>query len=148
MEAQNSDCIPTSCKSYESTCPARILLAEVYKRAYFIMAVTNSNRDAAVTIPEYPHSIPPSVLLLILDLHPLSWSLLSQPPPPNADPGQGSSSKVPYASIRLEEFISVLMIFLNAVLASGGGNQVVVYGATSGRSYVYYTTGDWDIADD
>jgi hypothetical protein len=135
VEAQNHDCIPTSCKSHESTCPALSSL-DNHKQAYFVMAVTNSNRDAAVTVPEYPHSIPPSVLLLILDLHPLSWSLLSQLPPPNADPGQGSSSKVPFASIRLEEFISVLMIFLNAVLASGGGNQVVVYGATSGRSYV------------
>jgi transcription initiation factor TFIIH subunit 3 len=82
------------------------------------------------TIPEYPPSIPPSILLLILDLHPLSWSLLAQLPP--TDEGD----KIKNASINLSEFLNSLMVFLNAVLASSGGNQVVVYGATSGRSYV------------
>jgi len=81
------------------------------------------------TIPQYPPTIPPSLLLLIIDLHPLSWSLLSQPPPP-AEEGD----KFKNASIDLQGFLNVLMVFLNAVLASSGGNQVVVYGATSGRS--------------
>ena len=81
------------------------------------------------TIPQYPPTIPPSILLLIIDLHPLSWSLLSQPPPPNEE-----GDKIKNASIDLQGFLNVLMVFLNAVLASSGGNQVVVYGATSGRS--------------
>lgn len=86
-------------------------------------------KDPQDTIPQYPTTIPPSILLLILDLHPLSWSLLSQSPPPTEE-----GDKIKNASINLGEFLNVLMVFLNAVLASSGGNQVVVYGATSGRS--------------
>lgn len=41
---------------------------------------------------------------------------------------------MPYTALALKDFLSVLMIFLNSVLASNGSNQVVVYGATSGRS--------------
>jgi transcription initiation factor TFIIH subunit 3 len=88
-------------------------------------------KDPQDTIPEYPTSIPPSILLLILDLHPLSWSLLSQPPPQTEE-----GDKIKNASIDLGGFLNVLMVFLNAVMASSGGNQVVVYGATSGKSYV------------
>jgi len=93
------------------------------------MAVTAPAQQTA-KVPEYPSSIPPSLLLLILDLHPLSWSLLSQPAPPTAD-----GSKIANAPLELNGFLNVLMIFLNSVLASSGSNQVVVYGATSGRSY-------------
>jgi transcription initiation factor TFIIH subunit 3 len=123
----------------ESTCTSIYLqpIPHIYTLEHDNMAVKEA-RESIIKVPEHPISIPPSVLLLILDLHPLSWSLLSQPPPPDADPGQGSSSKVAYASLHLDQFISVLMVFLNAVLASSGGNQVVVYGATSGRSYVVY----------
>jgi transcription initiation factor TFIIH subunit 3 len=93
----------------------------------------NINNTMAVQdlhmVPSHPSSIPPSLLLLILDLHPLSWSLLSQTPPVG-------ESKIPNVSINLNEFLNNLMVFLNAVLASSGGNQVVVYGATCGKSYV------------
>ena len=89
-------------------------------------------KDPQENIPEYTSSIPPSILLLILDLHPLSWSLLAQDPPPNEE-----GDKIKNASITLDGFLNVLMVFLNAVLASSGGNQVVVYGATCGRSYVF-----------
>lgn len=111
------------------------------------MAIKDPQQDrpSTVTIPEYPSSTPPSILLLILDLHPLSWSLLAQPPP--ADPGSSGGSgggdagtalenKVPYTSLSLDDFLNVLLVFLNAVMASSGANQVAVYGATAGRAYV------------
>jgi hypothetical protein len=94
------------------------------------MAVT-APAQQETKVPEYPSSIPPSLLLLILDLHPLSWSLLEQPPPKTED-----GSKIANSPLDLNGFLNVLMIFLNSVLASSGSNQVVVYGATSGRSYV------------
>ena len=100
----------------------------VYGISSHIIPITKSIM-AKDTIPQYPPTIPPSILLLIIDLHPLSWSLLSQPPPPNEE-----GDKIKNASIDLQGFLNVLMVFLNAVLASSGGNQVVVYGATSGRS--------------
>jgi len=107
----------------ESTIPI-----SVYGMSSHIIPLTKSTM-AKDTIPQHPPTIPPSILLLIIDLHPLSWSLLSQPPPPNEE-----GDKIKNASIDLQGFLNVLMVFLNAVLASSGGNQVVVYGATSGRS--------------
>lgn len=96
---------------------------------------------AAYTVPDYPTSTPPSLLLLILDLHPLSWSLLSNPPPASSTDieshAEGSTrlqTRAKETSLKLEEFIRVLMVFVNSVLASSGSNQVVIYGATSGKS--------------
>lgn len=92
----------------------------------------------------YPSVTPPSLLLVILDLHPLSWSLLATPP---AEP-PGVPETTPSGQARLigralptalaaSEFITMLLVFLNAHLASRWGNRVVVYGATSGRSCVH-----------
>ncbi|RSH87123.1 RNA polymerase II transcription factor B subunit 4 [Saitozyma podzolica] len=89
----------------------------------------------------YPSVTPPSLLLIILDLHPLSWSLLATPP---AEP-PGVPEITPSGQARLigralptalaaSEFITMLLVFLNAHLASRWGNRVVVYGATGGRS--------------
>ena len=111
------------------------------------MAIKDPAKTAPVYIaPDYPNATPPSLLLLILDLHPLSWSLLSNPPPEQLagetdshGHGEGATrlqTRAAETSLRFEEFINVLMVFVNSVLASSGSNQVVIYGATSGKSYV------------
>ena len=84
-----------------------------------------------------PQTISPSLLLLILDIQPLSWSILAQPPSTSSEsttPLSSTLSKAPVQSLRFEEFLTILMVFLNAHLASRWGNEVVVYAATAGRS--------------
>ncbi|ORY26813.1 TFIIH subunit Tfb4/p34 [Naematelia encephala] len=90
------------------------------------------------TIPLYPETTPASLLLVILDLHPLSWSILASaaPPPLPAD----ATHKAPNTSLSLTEFINILVVFLNAHLAVRWGNQVVVYGASAGTSKLLYPT--------
>lgn len=113
------------------------------------MAIKDPQARAAQAykVPDYPTSIPSSLLLLILDLHPLSWSLLSNPPPTPLDGDVEThghvegvtrlQARAKETSLKLEEFINVLMVFVNSVLASSGSNQVVIYGATSGKSFVH-----------
>lgn len=61
----------------------------------------------------------PSVLLVILDLHPLSWAI-------SADPeAQGAQGEV----MDVDEALGELLVFLNAHLASKWGNELMVYGA-------------------
>ncbi|WVQ95409.1 hypothetical protein IAU59_002506 [Kwoniella sp. CBS 9459] len=86
----------------------------------------------------YPKTTPPSILLVILDIHPLSWSLLASPPPLPPYPGHPTVDKVEASPLTLNEFATILMVFLNAHLASRWGNEVVVYGATAGRAKLLY----------
>ncbi|RXK37019.1 hypothetical protein M231_05726 [Tremella mesenterica] len=82
----------------------------------------------------------PSLLILIVDLHPLSWSLLSIPPSPQpSDPTLSPiiAKSLP-SSLTLEEFITQLLVFLNAHLASQWGNRVVVYGVSAGKSRLLF----------
>ena len=87
-----------------------------------------------------PLSTPPSLLVVILDLHPLSWSLLASASTDNLGHEPTSSeptipsSKPPLDLISLTEFVTILMVFLNAHLVSRWANEVVVYGAVGGRS--------------
>jgi hypothetical protein len=83
-----------------------------------------------------PSSIPPSLLFLIIDLHPLSWSLLAQPPAPAIDDNIALVNKAPATSLPIQDFLNALTVFLNAHLASAWGNDVVVYGASAGKSLV------------
>lgn len=95
---------------------------------FLTMASTNPEAESR------PNTNTPSLLLVIVDLHPLSWHLLSSPPEPTPANATASSSKAPLSPISITEFVTVLMVFLHAHLASRWGNQVVVYGATGGRS--------------
>jgi transcription initiation factor TFIIH subunit 3 len=102
----------------------------------------------------FPRSIPPSLLILILDIHPLSWSLLSSPTQTDEDdeddplipkpPVEGLNTapvkKVPISPISLPEFINILLVFLNSHLASRWGNRVVVFAASAGKSKLLYPT--------
>ena len=101
---------------------------------------------------------PPSLLLVILDIHPLSWSLLSADPQPNnlasptTDPTLSTSTdtngapgvdtslgdRIPPQPLPLSEFITTLLVFLNSHLASRWGNQVVFFAAAPGRSKLLY----------
>ena len=87
----------------------------------------------------FPETVHPSLLLLVLDLHPLSWSLLSSlsaaPPDPTTP---AFLAKVPVSPLALTEFITNIIVFLNAHLASRWGNKVVVYGASAGKSRLLY----------
>ena len=95
---------------------------------------------STATLPFLPPTTPPSTLFLVLDIHPLSWSILSGPPPPNdLEPGTTLAKAQP-TSLHLSEFLDVLMVFLNAHLASRWGNEVVVFAATAGRAYVLERT--------
>jgi len=83
----------------------------------------------------WPATSPPSLLIAIIDLHPLSWSLLgslSGPPMPSTPDGE--KEKAPIGPITLTDFATILMVFLNAHLASRWGNEVVVYGAMPGKA--------------
>ena len=94
--------------------------------------------SSAASIPDNPTAIPPSLLLLILDIHPLSWSLLAEtPPPPKQDDPEivgAALNKTHPTSLTINEFLNSLIVFLNSHLAAAWGNDVVVYGATAGRS--------------
>lgn len=87
----------------------------------------------------WPTSSPPSLLIAILDLHPLSWSLLSKLVPGSEEEApekaeKGEKEKAPIGPITLQEFATILMVFLNAHMASRWGNEVVVYGALPGKA--------------
>ncbi|WWC92533.1 uncharacterized protein L201_007492 [Kwoniella dendrophila CBS 6074] len=86
----------------------------------------------------YPKTTPPSVLLVILDIHPLSWSLLSSPPPAIPYPEHPAIDKAQATPMTLPDFVTLLMVFLNAHLASRWGNEVVIYGASAGRAKLLY----------
>jgi transcription initiation factor TFIIH subunit 3 len=62
---------------------------------------------------------PPSVLLVILDLHPLSWAI-SADPTTTDDP------------LPIDRALNELLVFLNAHLACKWGNELVVYVAMAG----------------
>jgi transcription initiation factor TFIIH subunit 3 len=115
-----------------------------------------------MTSPLISKSTPPSLLLVILDIHPLSWSLLSTESPsslpaaasdgtngngPSASHAGTSASigdtgalaeRIPSTPLPLSEFITNLLVFLNAHLASRWGNQVVFFAAAPGRSKLLY----------
>jgi transcription initiation factor TFIIH subunit 3 len=85
----------------------------------------------------WPAASPPALLIAIIDLHPLAWSLLSSlapGPEPVHTHADKEKEKAPISPISLEEFVTILMVFLNAHLASRWGNEVVVYGATAGKA--------------
>lgn len=65
---------------------------------------------------------PPSVLLVILDLHPLSWAT-------SADPEQQQNGT---DTITLDRALNELLVFLNAHLALKWGNELMVYAAMAG----------------
>ncbi len=95
----------------------------------------------------FPTAVPPSLLIVVLDIHPISWSLLSKPssarqhPKPNGDtPEPNLVSKVQIAPVSLSEFVTILLVFLNSHLASRWGNRVVVFAASAGRSKLLYPT--------
>lgn len=87
----------------------------------------------------WPKTSPASLLIAIVDLHPLAWSLLAnlKSPPDTAERGEKEKEKAPVSPITLEDFATILMVFLNAHLASRWGNEVVVYGALPGSAYVF-----------
>ncbi|WVQ77611.1 hypothetical protein IAR50_007299 [Cryptococcus sp. DSM 104548] len=82
---------------------------------------------------DYPRTTPPSTLIVILDIHPISWSLLTTLPP--APPSEiraidlAKSSPTPLSS-----FLTTFMVYLNSHLSMRWGNQVVVYAASAGRA--------------
>ncbi|WVO24877.1 uncharacterized protein IAS62_006257 [Cryptococcus decagattii] len=81
---------------------------------------------------------PPSTLILILDTHPLSWHLLSHLPPAPALPDNKVLDTAKSSSTSLHQFITILIVFLNAHLASKWGNEVVVYTASAGKATLIY----------
>lgn len=85
-----------------------------------------------------PATSPPALLIAIVDLHPLAWSLLANlgPAAQAAAAADGDKKKdpAPISPITLSEFATILMVFLNAHLASRWGNEVIVYGATAGKA--------------
>ncbi|WVQ86292.1 hypothetical protein IAT38_008460 [Cryptococcus sp. DSM 104549] len=80
---------------------------------------------------------PPATLVVVLDIHPLSWSLLHSPPATESHQIRAIND-ASSASINLTEFVTILMVYLNAHLASRWGNEVVVYGATAGKATLLY----------
>lgn len=82
----------------------------------------------------WPATTPPALLIAVVDLHPLAWSLLSSLAPAPSSPTPGEKEKAPISPLTLEEFVTNLMVFLNAHLASRWGNEVIVYGATAGKA--------------
>lgn len=111
-------------------------------------------------------STPPSILLVILDIHPLSWSLLANPTASTTDastfkddsainllsseadaPPSRSNVQPPTTStpLTLSSFITNLLIFLNAHLASRWGNKVVFLVAGPGRSRLLYPNPSRDV---
>ena len=98
------------------------------------------------SVQDFPQTVARSLLFVVIDLHPLSWSLLGGPPPP-AIPNEYENpaiNKAPTTSLPITDFIDILTVFLNAHMASRWGNDVVVYGASAGRSYVMNWHGVYD----
>lgn len=79
---------------------------------------------------------PPTVLLLIIDIHSVSWSIssdpaLNVPAVPSKDDGITDTSWVP-DTLTLQEAMDQLLVFMNAHLAMRFGNELVVYAAMEG----------------
>ncbi|KIR50747.1 transcription initiation factor TFIIH subunit 3 [Cryptococcus gattii Ru294] len=81
---------------------------------------------------------PPSTLIVILDTHPLSWHLLSHLPPAPPIPDNKILDTAKSSPTSLHQFITILIVFLNAHLASKWGNEVVVYTASAGKATLIY----------
>ncbi len=85
---------------------------------------------------------PPSVLLLIIDIHPISWAISSDPlhnvsSKSQIDPnGSSATSDGTRAdTLDLPAALDQLLVFLNAHLAMKWGNELVVYVAmANGKS--------------
>ncbi|KAJ9114771.1 hypothetical protein QFC22_005647 [Naganishia vaughanmartiniae] len=74
---------------------------------------------------------PPSILLVILDLHPLSWAS-------SADTSQQTGTT---DTITLDRALNELLVFLNAHLALKWGNELMVYVAMAGgKSELLYSS--------
>lgn len=72
--------------------------------------------SASMSLP--PIADVPSCLVLILDLHPTSWSTKSH----------GATSSV----LSLDKALDCLLVFVNGHLALRNGNEVVLYVALQG----------------
>lgn len=70
---------------------------------------------------------PPSVLLVILDLHPLSWAASAA-----GDPEDQNGTDTERDTITLDRALNELLVFLNAHLALKWGNELMVYVAMAG----------------
>lgn len=81
---------------------------------------------------------PPSTLILVLDTHPLSWHLLAHLPPAPPLPDNKILDNATSSPTSLDQFITILTVFLNAHLASKWGNEVVVYTASAGKAELIY----------
>ncbi|KAK1923302.1 TFIIH subunit Tfb4/p34 [Papiliotrema laurentii] len=118
--------------------PAAAATTSGYRRADHSPTNPPTMAPPQSTLPFLPPAIPPSTLFLILDIHPLSWSLLASDPPPNdMEPGT-TLAKAPPTALSISHFLDILLVFLNAHLASRWGNEVVVFAATAGRSSLLY----------
>lgn len=81
---------------------------------------------------------PPSTLIVILDTHPLAWHLLSRLPPAPPLPDNKIVDNATSSPTSLDQFMTILIVFLNAHLASKWGNEVVVYTASAGKAELIY----------
>jgi transcription initiation factor TFIIH subunit 3 len=72
---------------------------------------------------------PPSVLLVILDLHPLSWAASASS---SGDPEDQNGTDTERDTITLDRALNELLVFLNAHLALKWGNELMVYVAMAG----------------
>lgn len=93
----------------------------------------------------FPTSVPPSLLIVVLDIHPISWSLLAKPTQKSQSTnGEAAAptlvTRVPTSPVSLSSFVTILLVFLNSHLASRWGNRVVVFAASAGRSKLLYPT--------
>lgn len=80
----------------------------------------------------------PSILLLILDIHPLSWSLSANPPSKTEAPTVTSTGS---SSLSFDRALNDLLVFMNSHLALKYGNELVVYIAMEGgRSELVYSS--------
>ncbi len=70
----------------------------------------------------------PSLLLVILDLHPISWALSANQPQANGSSGDAAAQE----ALSLTDALSQVLVFLNAHLASRWANELVVHAAMSG----------------
>jgi transcription initiation factor TFIIH subunit 3 len=68
---------------------------------------------------------PPTILLVILDLHPLSWAISADASaqPPSSAPTTSSDA----GTLDLDTALNELLVFLNAHLAGRWGNELMVY---------------------
>nr|ODO02112.1 hypothetical protein L204_00839 [Cryptococcus depauperatus CBS 7855] len=79
----------------------------------------------------------PSTLILILDLHPLSFGLLADLPPPPPHPDR-HVDKAEQENLYIAPWLDIVTIFLRAHLAHRWGNDVTVYGTSAGKARMIY----------